>query len=87
MSPETQSPSTAEAGTPSAAPRGLRIGWVAGAACLLLAAVAGGLAGAAFAGRGPDRVCAADEVAAKGLPSVVTIEAQSAGAAGTGSVR
>jgi len=78
---------------PAQAPRGVRAGvrdvpgswWAVGGVALLLAAVLGGLAGAAFAGRGPDRVCAADDVARRGLPSVVTIRAQGGSGAGTGS--
>lgn len=59
--------------------------WAVGGASLLVAAVLGGAAGAAIVARGGDRVCAADDVAAEGLPSVVTIQAQGAGGAGTGS--
>ena len=59
--------------------------WAAGAGALLVAAAVGGSVGAAVAGRGPDRSCQARDVAARGLPSVVTIRAQGAAAAGTGS--
>ena len=59
--------------------------WAAGAGALLVAAAVGGSVGAAVAGRGPDRSCQARDVAARGLPSVVTIQAQGAAAAGTGS--
>jgi len=59
--------------------------WVLAAVAVLLAGLAGGLIGAALGRRGEERVCPAGAVAARGLPSVVTIEAQGATGAGTGS--
>ena len=85
MGVETHVPQTAGSGAASPAPRVPRAWWAAGGAALLVAALLGGLAGAALQGRGQDRVCDANDVAARGLPSVVTIQAQGASGAGTGS--
>jgi putative serine protease PepD len=61
--------------------------WVLAVAAVLLVGVgvAGGLVGATVARRGEQRVCPAATVATRGLPSVVTIEAQGAAGAGVGS--
>jgi putative serine protease PepD len=65
---------------------GSRAGWWVGTGVLALAAgLAGGLLTAAASRDDTDRVCPATEVAARGLPSVVTITAQGSSGSGTGS--
>jgi surface antigen len=86
MGLQTQVSATAGS-TPSPSPTVPRAWWAAGGAALLIAAVLGGLAGAALQGRGRERVCDANDVATHGLPSVVTVQAQGAGGAGTGPAR
>src|SRR4051812_17324633 len=85
MGVQTQSP---EAAPPQAPPGRARIPgawWAAGVSAVVLAGVVGGVVGGRVSG-GTEHVCAARDVAAHGLPSVVTIQASgAAGGAGTGS--
>jgi putative serine protease PepD len=59
--------------------------WVAAAAAVLAAGAAGAAIGAAVDRDGAQSVCPATEVAERGLPSVVTIQATGTTGAGTGS--
>jgi putative serine protease PepD len=59
--------------------------WAIAGVAVLAAGFAGGLAGAALNRDDGGRVCSAADVAARGLPAVVTIRAQGAAGAGTGS--
>lgn len=59
--------------------------WVVAGAGALAAGLAGGLISAALDRDGAGTVCPAAEVAARGLPTVVTIQAQGTAGAGTGS--
>jgi putative serine protease PepD len=59
--------------------------WVAAGAAALLGGLVGGLLTAAVDRRDEGSVCAAAAVATRGLPAVVTIQAQGPGGAGTGS--
>jgi putative serine protease PepD len=65
---------------------GTRAGWAAAAVVALIAAAfAGGLAGARLGDDVDDRICPTTEVASRGLPAVVTVLAEGAAGAGTGS--
>lgn len=82
---ETQDrPTAAGSGPPSRSKLPGKL-WAAGASAVVLAALVGGLAGAALTGRAPERVCSATDVASGGLPSVVTIQAPGAAGLGLGS--
>jgi putative serine protease PepD len=59
--------------------------WVAVGAAAILGGLVGGLLTAAVDRRGGESVCPAATVAARGLPAVVTIQAQGPTGAGTGS--
>jgi putative serine protease PepD len=59
--------------------------WVAAAVVALAGGLVGGLVTSRLDRDDAQRVCPATEVAARGLPSVVTIQAQGTGGAGTGS--
>src|SRR4051794_25671981 len=61
--------------------------WLLAAAAVPLVALAfgGGVAAARSTGDQGERVCATTEVAARGLPAVVTVQAEGASGAGTGS--
>jgi putative serine protease PepD len=85
VSVETEVPQTADPPLRSPSSRVPATWWAAAGTGVVLAAVLGGLAGAAFTGRGPGRVRDARDVASRGLPSVVTIQARGAAGAGTGS--
>jgi putative serine protease PepD len=63
-----------------------RAGWAVAAVVLLVAAAfGGGLVAARWGDDVEDRICSTTEVAARGLPAVVTVLAQGAAGAGTGS--
>jgi putative serine protease PepD len=65
---------------------GSRAGWaVAAIVALAAAAFGGGIVGARLGDDVGDRICPTFEVAARGLPSVVTVLAEGAAGAGTGS--
>jgi putative serine protease PepD len=65
---------------------GERAWWAAGAVVLMVAAAfGGGLVATRLGDDTEDRICRTTEVAARGLPAVVTVLAEGAGGAGTGS--
>ncbi len=72
-----------DVGSPPA--RSPRSRWVPATALALVAGLVGGLVAVMLDGDDPDRSCPATEVAAQGLPSVVTVRAQGPSGAGTGS--